>query len=57
MEVQISAEKTSLIETFRSGGEFELIEDTISFDQQLGGSLELPTSMGFGLALVMSNGK
>ena len=48
---EISAEKTSLIETFRSGGEFELIEDTISFDQQLGGSLELPTSMGFGLAL------
>ena len=47
----ISAEKTSLIETFRSGGEFELIEDTISLDQQLGGSLELPTSMGFGLAL------
>ncbi len=48
---EISAEKTSLIETFRSGGEFELIEDTISFDQQLGGSLVLPTSMGFGLAL------
>ena len=48
---EISAEKTSLIETFRSGGEFELIEDTISFDQQLGGSLELPTSMGFGIAL------
>ena len=49
-ENEISAEKTSLIETFRSGGEFELIEDTISFDQQ-SGSLELPTSMGFGLAL------
>ena len=48
---EISAEKTSLIETFRSGGEFELIEDTISFDQQLGDSLVLPTSMGFGLAL------
>ncbi len=48
---EISAEKISLIETFRSGGEFELIEDTISFDQQLGGSLVLPTSMGFGLAL------
>ena len=48
---EISAEKTSLIETFRSGGEFELIEDTISFDQQLGGTLVLPTSMGFGLAL------
>ena len=48
---KISAEKTSLIETFRSGGEFELIEDTISFDQQLGGSLVLPTSMSFGLAL------
>ena len=48
---EISAEKTSLIETFRSGGEFELIEDTISFDQQLGGTLLLPTSMGFGLAL------
>lgn len=48
---EISAEKTSLIETFRSGGEFELIEDTISFDQQLGGSLVLPTSKGFGLAL------
>jgi hypothetical protein len=48
---EISAEKTSLIETFRSGGEFELIEDTISFDQQLGGSLVLPTSMGFGFAL------
>ena len=49
-ENEISAEKTSLIETFRSGGEFELIEDTISFDQQFG-SLELPTSMGFGLSL------
>ena len=48
---KISAEKTSLIETFRSGGEFELIEDTISFDQQPGGSLELPTSVGFGVAL------
>ena len=48
---KISAEKTSLIETFRSGGEFELIEDTISFDQQSGGSLELPTSVGFGVAL------
>ena len=47
---KISAEKTSLIETFRSGGEFELIEDTISFDQQPGGSLELPTSVGFGVA-------
>ena len=49
-ENEISAEKTSLIETFRSGGEFELIEDTISFDQQFG-SLELPNSMGFGLSL------
>lgn len=48
---EISAEKTSLIETFRSGGEFELIEDTISFDHQVGGTLLLPTSMGFGLAL------
>lgn len=48
---EISVDKTSLIETFRSGGEFELIEDTISFDQQLGGSLKLPTSMGFGLAI------
>ena len=50
-ENEISAEKISLIETFRIGGEFELIEDTLSFNQQLGGSLELPTSMGFGLAL------
>ncbi len=48
---EISADKISLIETFRSGGEFELIEDTISFDQLLGGSLELPTSMGFGIAM------
>ena len=48
---EISAEKTALIETFRSGGEFELIEDTISFDQQLDGTLQLPTSMGLGLAI------
>jgi hypothetical protein len=48
---EISAEKTSLVETFRSAGDFDLIEDTVSFDQQLDGNLELPTSMGFGLAL------
>ena len=48
---EISAEQTVLVETFRSGGDFELIEDTISFDQQLGGILKLPTSVAFGLAL------
>ena len=54
---EISAEKTSLIETFRSGGEFDLIEDTISNDKQLGGTLELPSSIGYGLNLSNFNWK
>ena len=48
---EISAEKTSLIETFRSGGEFDLIEDTINYDKLLGGVLELPSSVGYGINL------
>ena len=46
-----------MIETFRSGGEFELPEDTISFDQQPEGILELPSSIGFGFALNNANWK
>ena len=51
------AEKTSLIETFRSGGEFDLIEDTISYEKQLGGTLVLPSSIGYGLNLLITIGK
>ena len=54
---EISAEKKSLIETFRSGGEFELPEDTISFEKQPEGILELPSSIGFGFALNNDNWK
>jgi len=54
---EIYAEKTSLIETFRSGGEFDLIEDTISHEKQLGGTLELPSSIGYGLNLTNYNWK
>ncbi len=54
---EISAEKKSLIETFRSGGEFELPEDTISFEKQPEGILELPSSIGFGFALNNANWK
>ena len=54
---EILAEKESLIETFRSGGEFELIEDTILFEKEIDGLLELPKSMGFGLALNNDNWK
>ena len=48
---EISAEKTALIETFRSSGDFDLVEDTVSFNKKSDGSLKLPSSLGFGLAL------
>lgn len=47
----VAAEKTALIETFRNSGNFEIVEDTVSFEKLKDGSLVLPSSMGFGLAL------
>ena len=47
----IAAEKTALIETFRSNGNFDSVEDTVSFEKLNDGNLILPSTMGFGFAL------
>jgi hypothetical protein len=47
----ISAKRTLLTETFRSSGDFEIVEDTVARQDLNNGTLELPIHYGMGLSL------